>query len=537
MTQVELPQLSLRRYVDLVKRRRWKVVPVSILGLLIGGLIAFFIPRMFVAQTLLLHSQLPGGADDTEHPFKQIVDTAKSSIPLYVEQAIAELKWPEYTSGDEFTKQQVAREVEERIKIFEQNGGDRKRAYATLKVEYRDVDGNRSEQLLNKLVEVWMERRTIELREPARARAREAKAKAERALDTVRQCRLDRQNLEQQYGIDPQFDLSVQRQEYSKQVEAQGDAKKELAKKKGEHAKLAAEIAVDEEKLANTAPKIKPVDALWFDQAMKDPKIAPLALAAARKMLEFTNTFRPGTSNWYKAKRDYERQVEHIKTLLPKVPVDADGLVPNPDHTELREKIAKAKKELAKIAGEIEAIEAAWAKEEKRLTRLKDGYVVYENKLQELREAEDARKEALAEETEANRVDAQLTHDLPVKQLRRAVVPPAPTEPNIMVVAIAGCVLGLFAAIGLILLFDFLQGSYKTIEDVERGLPVPVLGGVSHLETEMERQAAVRSRRRVSLVAAAALLMVTAIVTVFYLDPNRLPVVVRDILNVLLVDS
>jgi hypothetical protein len=89
----------------------------------------------------------------------------------------------------------------------------------------------------------------------------------------------------------------------------------------------------------------------------------------------------------------------------------------------------------------------------------------------------------------------------------------------------------------LILLFDFLQGSFKSLEDVERGLGVPVLGGVSHLETEMERVVAQRSRRRVSLVAAAALLMVTAIVTIFYLDPNRLPTVVRDILRVLLLDA
>ena len=37
MTQVELPQLSLQRYVDLVKRRRWQLVPVSLLGLVIGA--------------------------------------------------------------------------------------------------------------------------------------------------------------------------------------------------------------------------------------------------------------------------------------------------------------------------------------------------------------------------------------------------------------------------------------------------------------------------------------------------------------------
>ena len=130
-----------------------------------------------------------------------------------------------------------------------------------------------------------------------------------------------------------------------------------------------------------------------------------------------------------------------------------------------------------------------------------------------------------------------MTRELPVTQMRRALPPPAPTEPNILLVALIGCGLGLLAAIALILLLDFLQGSFKTMDEVERGLGVPVLGGVSHLETEMERMLTARSRRRVSLVLAAALLMVTAIVIVFYLDPNRLPTVVRDILRVLLLDT
>lgn len=537
MTQAELPQLSLRRYIDLVKRRRWRVVPVSLLGLLIGGLVAFFIPRFYVAETLLTHSQLPGVAEDTQHPFKQIVDTAKSSLPLYAEDAIRELNWPEYASGDLFTQQQFVRTVESRIEIFEQNGGDRTRGYAKLRVEYRDTDGKRSEQLLNRLVEVWKRQRMIELREPARQRSREAKKKAERALQTVRQCRNDKESLQRQYGIHPEFKLDAQRQEYRKEIERLGEERKALNQLKGEHDTLAAEIKIDEAKLVDTLPRVKPIDALWVEAAMEDENIAPLAISAARMRMAYETTFNPGTNAWFKAKRDYDFLVVQIKQMLPKVPVDADGLIPNPDHTKLRVAIEAAKKKLLKLSTKIESYKKAAEQRAKDLSRLKDGYPIYENKLSELKEAEKAREDALEDETEANRVDAQLTQDLPIKVLRPALVPPAPTEPNIMVVASSGCALGLLAAIALILLFDFLQGSYKTIEDVERGLSVPVLGGVSHLETEIERHVASRSRRRISLVAAAALLMVTAIVTVFYLDPNRLPEVVRKILNVLLVDS
>ena len=75
MTQLDLPQLSLRRYLDLVKRRRWQVVPVSLLGLLIGGLVAFFIPRMFVAETRIKHAQMPGEGQDSDAQIEAFEDT------------------------------------------------------------------------------------------------------------------------------------------------------------------------------------------------------------------------------------------------------------------------------------------------------------------------------------------------------------------------------------------------------------------------------------------------------------------------------
>ena len=36
MTQLDLPQVSLQRYVDLVRRRRWQLVPISLFGLVVG---------------------------------------------------------------------------------------------------------------------------------------------------------------------------------------------------------------------------------------------------------------------------------------------------------------------------------------------------------------------------------------------------------------------------------------------------------------------------------------------------------------------
>ena len=536
MTQLDLPQLSLRRYLDLVKRRRWQVVPVSLLGLLIGGLVAFFIPRMFVAETRIKHAQMPGEGQDSD-AVKQIVETAKSAIPTYVEEAIGELNWTEFNALDEFDRGQFARDVESRVKVLEQFSGDRNRGYAIMLVQYRDRDGDRSAQLLNKLVEVWIRGRTEEMRVPARERSRLANEKADRWFQAMSQCRRDKQQLELQYGIDPRFLLGEQEQLYNDHVQRQEIELKALEQLKVAHSKLAARINSQELELAELQARVPPSDGDWLLAASKDPKLASLVVRALNTKRSYESSYNPGTLNWYVAKRQFEFEVAAIKALLPKVEVDRDGLVPNPKHQELLLKIQQSRLELDVMAAEIATKAQLRAEEQKRLTKLKDGFRIYGETLEKLDEAEKAREAALEEAAVADGLDAAMTRELPVTQMRRALPPPAPTEPNILLVALIGCGLGLLAAIALILLLDFLQGSFKTMDEVERGLGVPVLGGVSHLETEMERMLTARSRRRVSLVLAAALLMVTAIVIVFYLDPNRLPTVVRDILRVLLLDT
>ena len=89
--------------------------------------------------------------------------------------------------------------------------------------------------------------------------------------------------------------------------------------------------------------------------------------------------------------------------------------------------------------------------------------------------------------------------------------PPAPTDPNIVVVALTGSLVGLLAAIGLVLLIDLIRSTFKTLEDVEFSLPVPVLGSMAHIETVEERQAQGRSRTRVAIVSGTFLVLIVAL--------------------------
>ncbi|MBM4060481.1 MAG: hypothetical protein FJ265_05210 [Planctomycetes bacterium] len=214
--------------------------------------------------------------------------------------------------------------------------------------------------------------------------------------------------------------------------------------------------------------------------------------------------------------------------------MDADGTVPNPECAAILQTIEATELELRTNEALAAPLQQQVEGEGSQLARQSEGYREYASLAQAIRETEKGLDAARGDVELANATLGRLSNQAPVKVLQKASPPTRPTEPNILLVALIGCVLGLGVAIALILLIDVLQGSFKTVDDVERGLTVPVLGGMSHLETLEERQGALRSRRRITLVTASFVALVGGVVALFYWDPTRLPVFVRDLLQVVL---
>jgi len=71
-----------------------------------------------------------------------------------------------------------------------------------------------------------------------------------------------------------------------------------------------------------------------------------------------------------------------------------------------------------------------------------------------------------------------------VSLLDRAVAPDNPISPNKQLNTIIGFVLGLMIAMGIALLLEFLDRTFKTSRDVEQVLDLPVLGEIIHYKFE-----------------------------------------------------
>lgn len=534
MTQLDLPQVSLTRYVDLLKRRRWQVIPISLLGLLIGGIVAFFIPRYYVANTSIAYQQPPGHvATNPKDPFGAIIDTAKLTLPLAIQETIEKLGWPEAATKDPHALSENCNAIEERLQIFEY-GNSRDREFALIRVAYKDRDGDRAANFCNTLVTTWIAQQLTDLKisvERERSAATEEQKQHGRAYDTFLR---ERRRVQETYSLQPGVELVVQRDQHMRLVAAAQELASKLEVQRTAAATLTATLVFKRDELSGLPVRI-PADPLVMMAEIAKTDEGKVIIALIGIVTQRVEGFREGTP----ARAIEERRLEALTIKLTKMQppgyeVDAEGLMLNPAREKLKAEIAELELELQQAKAAIGVLEARVARQGASLARQAEGYALYE-KNETLLEAAKANVDIASTKVSAATVTlGKLTNQPTVRQEGKAFVPPAPTDPNLLVVALIGCVIGLFAATALILLFDMLQGSYKTIDDVERSLDVPVLGGVSHLETAAQRRTTVRARRRATVFAAAVLVLVSGVVLIYYYDPTRLPPFVRDMLAMVL---
>lgn len=533
MTQTDLPQLSLQRYFDLVKRRRWQLVPVTLIGLIFGGLVALLIPRYYVAETVIVHNAIPGqqlSDREARDPFRSIVQSARDTIPGAVEKAIEKLKWPEGRIEDLHERTEEIKEIRDRISVID-NNPDEKRSYARIQVFYRDLDGNRAADFANMLVRTWQEQRVEELRIPA-------EEQMTKAIDRVRELSQGFDSLLQErsaialrYKIEISSSPELQLRTISERRAQRRGRENELVSTREEL--VAAQQEFDRlQRVRDELPEFVPAATARLSKAAVGNELAPLLAIAEREKAKMTDVFHEGTEQWRTAKRSYERMQSVLRKLL--VPGATSDEVPNPERAAVTEAIDKVAALRARLLERLRAVEELVEQAQKQEAEEVVGLTLLQKKDQAIRQIDQDIDHWDKKREQASEILATLQKEQPVKQQQEATPPPRPTDPNILVVALIGSLLGLMIAIGLILLIDVMQGSFKTVDDVERALGVPVLGGISHLETEEQRVAAVQGRRRASLVAFALVAMVVIVVTIYYIDPTRLPSFVRDGLALLL---
>ncbi|HHI79683.1 MAG TPA: hypothetical protein ENK02_06855 [Planctomycetes bacterium] len=536
MTDLELPSLQIGRYIDLLKRRRWQLLPAALVGLLVGLLVAWLIPRYYQAKTLirlqppLLAEANPGPRED---PFVKEVSKARFTIRDFklVDKAVLELGWEEYHAVREdniSSYRGMIWSLIDRIDVIDYDPGE-KRGSAMIAIVYMDRDPIRAAEFANKIRDLYLKRETELVRDRAMGEFNRLKSVVARryrlfqvALGDLRKVQAKNPNL---FGVGQ--DGKPIAQQLKKDWSALGNQIADLEARK---ASLESQIKALEQALERIPPERNVV------RDLSDPKIQALAAADLLKLQQIDTE----TKFWSPAHAGYKAKMQERKQILARIEKLLKGqkkggkveTEPNPLWTQnnsLREKLLREREGLAK-----------------RLVVLKKRYEKLGRDLDQLPEARanaerlqaivDQEKKAWNEANDELNNQRALTQRLDstariIDVISEAEPPPAPTYPNPYLIAFLGAGLGLAVSIGLIFLLDLLQATWKTYEDVERGLPVPALGGVAHLDLAEDLARAKRLRVRVALISLTFLLLVIGIFVIWILDPVRLPSWLRDFMS------
>ena len=535
MTQLELPPISFARYLELLKRRRWQVIPMSLAGLLIGAVVAFLIPRYYVARTSVTYfGRAVDTADlrDDKDPLQVAMNNANLDIPLMVPDALAATGVVGMDVDPDVALGLVhSYKFRTSVRIDTPRTGNSV-GPTTVYIEFKDVDGQHSADFVNALRETWIEDNRSRLQEKAAEEVRKAKERVAAAQEAWDLKQADLRGYLRTHDIEP-FDPDAKNSERVWLQERRTTLEGVIGDSKRMIAQLEARIEENNREIDALPETIEQRKKVEYDPVVQ-AEVARLA-----KELEYAKNSAknagPGNPGYNFHLRQVAQLEEQLKELVPGLDPAAGSVetVPHPIAETLREELRLLRKSLAAEQSTLAEAERELALLRQRVVDQAEAYTGFVQRNAELERLEAELKGAkeFAGQLET-KYDRARFGDL--FRIARADVPPTPTDPNIVVVALVGAVLGLGAAIGLVLLLDVLRSNFKTVDDVEYALRLPVLGTMSHLETDEERVEIVRHRRRIAIAAATFLVLSLSVVAVYYVDPNRLPIVVYDTLHMIL---
>lgn len=529
MTQLDLPPISIARYFDLLKRRRWQVVPVTILGLAIGALVAFFIPRYYVATAKIEIRGSMLAQPENKDPMAAVVDTAQVQIPQAVEDAVQKLGWPEALISDPTERRAALAAIRDRVTVVDLNA-ERDRAAAVFSIQYKDTDVDRAESLADALRRTWIESRQDQLLAQTKSRANQLQEEI-RQKNTAKDT--NAKNIaafEKAHHIDPQ-DSPLPGQE-SPRTKALNEAQAKVDELTADVVRLEAQLKVNKDELA-----VEPVTKTVQTPESLAPELKgqiqayQLLLQRAEAKVQGATAANPYLPMYQLQRDTLKASLESAMSLVTEA---GQQVVDNPRHVKLQETVTSLEADLGAARKNLEIATANRDELKKVREASPDVWIQYAALRSDADLLESDMKDLLARNTDLLERKREIERGDWYELVGNAWAPPAATEPNITLVALAGMAVGLAVAVGLILLIDVLTSTYKTVSDVERLLPVPVLGGLSHMTTIEERRQATSRRLRAGLLAGAFLVLTLSLVTIYYVAPTRLPPVVRNALDVLL---
>ncbi len=536
-----LPENQMREFLGVLGRRRaWWVVP-TIGGVVVGIALVALVPRKYVVHTTVeilstyaeeLTSRGKETNVDKELATVQNDLRSHSRVRKVLEE---DMPSPEFGVLTETGKQARIQELIPRIDVGilpkTRPGGE------VVYVHFRDHDKYFATDFANKLRDRWMRDTKDRVVGEIKGELQRANDKLAERVKAYEQAARKVQDHVQRHSLSPQLASGTGIAPRDPVEEEAGALRKSLDSKEDDLAKAERDLAVARRQLAEMEPwlLVTPATAPAPAGPASNPRVAQIFRQIAEGDAKVAN-LKPAHvmyKRWQMQRAQLERELKEIAPAALKPAPGKAGPIRqrNPRYEEKDLEVKGLETKVEGLKADVEKFRGLAKGAAERAAGRPALYHTCQILQDERERAELARAKA-EQEQQASRALYEKLRDTDPFEVTQAAIPPIrPTEPDPLALFAVSLLVGGGLGLAAAALREYGRTSYRTLEDASRSLPVPVLGAVAWVRTEIERRMIRRRRLAATFATSTAAILLTALFVAYWQKPEFLPSSVSTFLD------
>ena len=516
---------QLQEFLGILRRRKWQVILPALFVVTIGTAFAVLVPKKYLIKTQVELRPISVSVSNKEGGNAPYQIKAGARIRKVVQELANTSRGAAYLALQPEEQADFIEDIQEDLKVTPGTTGSRELGANFIGIEYADVDAQWGVTFLKALRQDWIQDvleldRNKVLDEQKTIQEEAVKLDKQIAREEEQLTELKRLNgisatqpipgAQGIRGEDPQYESLQRNKSLLDKIELD---------------RVVAQTEADElEKRLVDLPTHLSQEALvgGSDNAAELQSIE-LELLDVEALLK---KYRPQHHKYREAvdkKTSLQERREQVERLITRATTQTTT-VENPERAVLRKQIDARKVELAKLDASRKRLLEEIQHDEESVSKLHEVYAQVRERASEIERLRVAR--GAAELQYQGKVQAVKILSSPLSnpfQITQDVYAPAKaTEPNPWLIVAFSVIAGLAIGVGWVVLVEYSKNCFRSVNDINRVMVVPVLGSIDTIVTRREARLAGARRAIVGMSTAAVLGAVAFVTWAWARDPDLL---------------
>jgi uncharacterized protein involved in exopolysaccharide biosynthesis len=512
------PQIDFYKYFRILWRRKWLLAVPLVLCLVLGVILALNHPLEYESRAVLEAAVTnPLGPGHTKRRVNVMAEVRDVKNTMVAFSTLRDIIVSRKLDFGEEVDPEDSRQIEKLYRRIRRHTHIRPMSRRYLAVSHRSPDPELNAELVNEMVKRFVGEDKQEAMKQAQVDLEFNQDQYEKARSRLAEVDSQLRDFSQSH---PGFrdEITEIYYDHREAREEEQSLREQIEELEAAIQGLRKDLANEPEKLVETRPGQVPAE-------VRDARTA--VEQAEQRFRAMNERYTPAHRRWQEAKQDYDRAVARLRQVDTGAPDEEVIERDNPRRVELETALEEAESKLERLNVKLLAQNKA-VSEKYDLLRRAPELLTEKRRLEEEREncaylCEDYARGLREAEKELKRLSTEAySAKYRVREYARVSRMPI-RETKLKILMMAGFV-GLIIGVGLIVLVEYLDQTFKTVDDVRETLGLPALGVIPAIYTPRDH----RRRLWFRVLAFSSGVFVIGVGVFIYLFVPEVQVFVRE---------